>query len=303
MQQSVFDLEKRFWKEYEPLRPELYRFCRSLTRNAFDAEDLVQEVMMRAFARLGYRHDGVANPRSFLFKCASNFWIDSIRRHTPELSATPIEQTSLPQSDLGDDVRAGLARLAHSLTPQERLAIILKEAFAFSLEETAAMLRTTTGTVKSALSRGREKLKDGLPPESAKQDMPDPKVLDEFVAAFNARDIDRLVRIVLPEAVIEVPGAFEGIGKDAAKGVIEHTWPNNDRLRAERAVYRDEAVVLYWYPAEAGDGEEVREVGRFATLAGNIIRWQGYYYTPELIAEVATELGLPFRVQQGHHGI
>src|SRR5258706_16483613 len=69
----------RFVTAFEPLRPDLYRFCRALTRNAFDAEDLVQESLMRGFIALGRLYQDIENPRSWLFRVASNAWIDRQR--------------------------------------------------------------------------------------------------------------------------------------------------------------------------------------------------------------------------------
>lgn len=68
-----------FIDTFEPWRPALYRFCRSLTRTPWDAEDLVQEALMRAFSTMG----GMTpprNPRAWLFRVASNLWIDRQRK-------------------------------------------------------------------------------------------------------------------------------------------------------------------------------------------------------------------------------
>jgi RNA polymerase sigma-70 factor (ECF subfamily) len=66
----------RFLDVYEPLRPDLYRYCRSLTRSPWDADDLVQDAMARAFVTLGCLDKEPPNPRAWLFRVASNLWID-----------------------------------------------------------------------------------------------------------------------------------------------------------------------------------------------------------------------------------
>ena len=53
----------RFLDLYEPLRPELYRYCRHLSRNPWDADDLVQDALFRAFAKLGCMNEPPTNPR------------------------------------------------------------------------------------------------------------------------------------------------------------------------------------------------------------------------------------------------
>src|SRR5437764_7358856 len=71
----------RFLEVYDPLRSQLYRYCRYLTRSPWDAEDLAQDTLARAFvtlARMGGQEP--TNARAWLFRIASNLWIDQIRR-------------------------------------------------------------------------------------------------------------------------------------------------------------------------------------------------------------------------------
>src|SRR4051795_9093199 len=70
---------RRFLETYEPLRPALYRYCRYLTRSPWDAEDLAQDVLARAFATLGQLHAPPRSPQAWLFRVASNLWIDRVR--------------------------------------------------------------------------------------------------------------------------------------------------------------------------------------------------------------------------------
>src|SRR5262245_54646187 len=70
----------RFLETYEPLRAQLYRYCRWLTRSPWDAEDLAQDALARAFATLARMGEEPPNPRAWLFRVASNLWIDALRR-------------------------------------------------------------------------------------------------------------------------------------------------------------------------------------------------------------------------------
>src|SRR3954451_1929676 len=74
----------RFLDTYEPLRSELYRYCRHLTRSPWDAEDLAQDALTRAFVTLGQLGEAPPNPRAWLFRVASNLWIDQLRRRRRE---------------------------------------------------------------------------------------------------------------------------------------------------------------------------------------------------------------------------
>src|SRR5437870_9197709 len=68
----------RFLETYEPLRPELYRYCRHLTRSPWDAEDMAQDTLARAFVSLGV--EPPHNPRAWLFRIASNLWLNRVRK-------------------------------------------------------------------------------------------------------------------------------------------------------------------------------------------------------------------------------
>src|SRR5438309_11605745 len=180
----------RFLDLYEPLRPELYRYCRHLTRSPWDADDLVQDALFRAFAKLGCMNEPPENPRAWLFRVASNLWIDRIRTVQPEPDSDPERASSSEPRAARDAAVTLLSRLS----PQERAAVVLKEAFNFTLEENAEAPSTTTGTVKSALHRGRGKL---VEPEDPNVAPPRPPVIDAFCDAFHAGDLDRLTSLLL----------------------------------------------------------------------------------------------------------
>src|SRR5262245_49323239 len=76
----------RFLDVFEPVRPELYRYCRYLTQSPWDAEDLAQDTLMRAFVTLGTVFRDLPNPRAWLFRVASNLWVDRVRRSRFEIT-------------------------------------------------------------------------------------------------------------------------------------------------------------------------------------------------------------------------
>src|SRR5438132_6398328 len=81
---------RRFLETYEPFRTQLYRYCRYLTRSPWDAEDLAQDTLARAFVTLARMHgQEPANPRAWLFRIASNLWIDQTRRRHEVLTEAP----------------------------------------------------------------------------------------------------------------------------------------------------------------------------------------------------------------------
>jgi RNA polymerase sigma-70 factor, ECF subfamily len=307
----------RFLDVYEPLRSELYKYCRYLTRSPWDAEDLAQDTLARAFATLGQMGHAPPNPRAWLFRVASNLWMDQVRRRrvapTAETNAAPPAITPEPRES-----REAAGTLIGSLAPQERAAVVLKDVFDLSLEEIAEALSTTTGAVKSALHRGRGKLAEE--PGQSDATTPPPAVLDAFCDAFNARDLDRLTALLLDNAAVEVVGATTQYGPEAARRTVLHgmlfgserlsqaaerggiearfvagALPDSPRL--EVRCLRGRWLLLSWYAHT--DGDFVRAVTCLDVEGDRVAALKNYFFTPDLIADVCDELGVPHK-PNGH---
>jgi RNA polymerase sigma-70 factor (ECF subfamily) len=300
-----------FLETYEPLRSDLYRYCRHLTRSPWDAEDLAQDAMARAFVTLGQMGDAPPNPRAWLFRVASNLWLDQLRRRRREVPLGDRDEGTA-ERDLHAP-REAAGTLIGQLSPQERAAVVLKEAFDLSLEVIAEALSTTTGAVKAALHRGREKLVEPVEHETRG---PAPGVLDAFCSAFNAGDLDRLTRLLLDSAAVEVVGATTQYGPEAARRTVLYgmlfgvermaTADRNGGIearfmqrvlpsppRVEVALHRGAWILVHWYAHE--DGEAVRAITRVDPDVDRVARLRNYFFNPDFIAEVCGELGLPWR--------
>jgi RNA polymerase sigma-70 factor, ECF subfamily len=299
-----------FLDTYEPLRSDLYRYCRHLTRSPWDAEDLAQDAMARAFVTLGQMGEPPPNPRAWLLRVASNLWLDHLRRRRREAPPDAREEPSVA-SDMRA-AREAAGTLLGQLAPQERAAVVLKDVFELSLEEIAEALSTTTGAVKAALHRGRDKLVEP-PPEPSR--VPPPPVLDAFCAAFNAGDLDRLTALLLETASVEVVGATTQYGPEAARRTVlygmlfggarmakeddcgiearfvQRVLPAAPRVEAVE--HRGEWLLLHWYQHQ--DGEAVRAITRVEPDADRVARLHNYFFNPDFIAEVCGELGVPWR--------
>lgn len=297
----------RFADTYEPLRRELYRYCRHLTRSPWDAEDLAQDALARAFLSLGQMGAAPPNPRAWLLRVASNLWLDQVRRPRLHFEA-PTGEGAAPV-----ELREAAGTLLGQLAPQERAAVVLKEAFDFSLLEVAEILGTTVGAVKAALHRGRGKL---LEPSAERQNTIVPRAIDEFCAAFNAHDVERVAALLLDSASVEIVGASSSLGADETRGqMLRGMLFGSTRLanaateggievrfvagvlaappRAEARIHRGEPVVLIWYDHD--DGAHVRAINRFELDGDEIVRLRNYFFTPDTIAEVCGELGVSSR--------
>src|SRR6187551_1251838 len=311
--EALSDDARRTWHGfllvYEPLRPELYRYCRYLTRSPWDAEDLAQDALAQAFATLSRMGHAPPNPRAWLFRVASNLWIDRVRRERGRFIEERAAEPSVAPPEV-QATREAASTLLAQLGPQERAAVVLKDVFELTLEEIAEALSTTVGAVKAAIHRGRSKLEQPEPDTTRRAV---PEVITAFCAAFNAQDIERMTELLLDHAAIEVVSATverpsdgnvlrgmvfgsQRMATAAERGGMEARFvagvlPTPPRL--ELVSCRGEPLLLSWYAHE--DGEAVRAVTRLEISDGRISLLRNYFFTPDFIAEICHELALPFR--------
>jgi RNA polymerase sigma-70 factor (ECF subfamily) len=289
----------QFIERTESLRPELFRYCRSLAGSVWDAEDLLQDTLMRAFARLSQASQPIENARAYLFKIASNLWIDRYRSKR-EFVSEEVPESTLEDSPLPRELRDAAAQLLTQLPPVERAVVLLKDVFDLTLEETATALDSTVGAVKAALHRGRAKLNE-VPRNSTnpapRTGNPSAALVDQFIDAFNARDVNRLTMLMREDASSEMVSMFvehgqEAIGK-GEKGVLHHTFASGGNWRGEVREFKGEPIGILW--AREGGREAVSSIVRVEEREGAISRLRYYFFCPETLAEVCSVLGVPVK--------
>jgi RNA polymerase sigma-70 factor, ECF subfamily len=298
----------RFVDELVPLRPALHAYCRRLTGNVWDAEDVAQDALLRAFGQWGVTEPVIRAPRAYLLRTATNVWIDSLRRraHEPRAVTEPDETASpAPGPQAASELRDGGARLLQRLSPQERAAVVLKEAFDMTLDEIAELLTTTTGAVKAALHRGRERLRASEDPPAARRPPPSPELLDRFVERCEAKDVPGLIALLLEGASAENVGNSYHVGLDPAAGVprflraVVHghpEWPEayqRESRRISRATFEGEPILLGF--ATRGGREALEAVFRLEEQEGRIARIRAYGFCPETMREIGEALGVRVR--------
>jgi RNA polymerase sigma-70 factor (ECF subfamily) len=162
----------------------LYGFCLRLTNDRSDAEDLVQETLLRAMRAYDGLRDG-SRAKGWLFAIATNAWRDVSRVRGREIRTVPIDgldadgdEFSLYQTiaiedpfPYSDELHLDFLRLFRdedvaavfgSITPVFRLPLILTVVHGFSCKEAAGVLEIPLGTLLSRLHRGRKQLERGL---------------------------------------------------------------------------------------------------------------------------------------------
>jgi RNA polymerase sigma-70 factor (ECF subfamily) len=215
--------------DFEPYRAELVAYCYRMLGSFHEAEDLVQETLLRAW-RARDRYDRTrASVRTWLYRIATNACLSALdgrtRRPLPSGLGAPSGDPGAPLTpaldvpwlqpfpdarfDIGvrADMRLALVAAMQVLPARQRAVLVLREALEFSASEVAAQLDTTVAAVNSALQRARATV-------AATRDLgevtepDDPRVravIDRYVQAFEAADVPGLVRLLADEAVLEMP--------------------------------------------------------------------------------------------------
>jgi RNA polymerase sigma-70 factor (ECF subfamily) len=173
------DERRRFQADALPLLDSLYGAALRMTRNPQDAEDLVQETMLRAY-RAFDRFEAGTNLKAWLFRILTNAYINTYRKRQREpqkVSADEVEEFDLyrelknhdtqfeatPESIVLDSlVDSDIIDAIDDLPEQFRLAVILSDIEGFSYAEMAEIMDVPMGTVMSRLHRGRKALQKRL---------------------------------------------------------------------------------------------------------------------------------------------
>ena len=219
---------------HEAFRGDLLAHCYRMLGSVEEAEDLVQETLLRAW-RAADRYDPHrASLRTWLHRIATNACLTALegraRRPLPSGlgpagdPAAPLVASldvpwlqPFPDARLGDPAdaaqqRAGL-RLAwvaalQVLPPRQRAALVLREVLQLPAAEVALALDTTVASVNSSLQRARATLRAAGPAPEQLREPADPTeraVVERYLAAFEAGDVPGLTRLLADDVVLEMP--------------------------------------------------------------------------------------------------
>jgi RNA polymerase sigma-70 factor (ECF subfamily) len=221
----------------EQHRVELTGYCYRMLGSAFEAEDAVQETLLRAWRSFG-RFEGRAALRSWLYRIATNVCLDMLegrkRRARPmdlgparepdAANLTTLPETSwiepvpdgrvIPEGDPAEVVAAResvrlafVAALQH-LPPKQRAVLILCEVLRWQASEVAELLETSVASVTSALQRARATLAErnlAADTTAPSLDAAGAELLARYVEAFERYDIDTLTRLIHEDATQSMP--------------------------------------------------------------------------------------------------
>lgn len=150
-------------RQVEDAIPHLRRYARSLTSTVDEADDIVQEALVRAITKLDLFEPG-SNLRAWLFTIARNTFISQIRqrRHLVPLDEDAPGPTTLPRQESGVAL-SEMARAYGRLAPPQREVLALVVFEGMSYEQVGEVIGVPIGTVRSRLSRARSALREMFP--------------------------------------------------------------------------------------------------------------------------------------------
>ena len=225
-------------RQLEEHRVELTAYCYRMLGSAFEAQDAVQETLLRAWR--GYdRFEGRAALRSWLYRIATNVCLDMLngsqRRARPmDLGPPQSADTPLPEplpevtwiepipdgtvvpetgdpaeiAEMRDSIRLAFVAALQHLPPNQRAVLILREVLRWKAAEVAELLDTSVQSVNSALQRARAALAAANVDAETSQEpvnAADRALLDRYVDAFERYDLDSLTSLLHEDATWSMP--------------------------------------------------------------------------------------------------
>jgi RNA polymerase sigma-70 factor (ECF subfamily) len=234
--------EEPFWRLVDPHRRSLLAHCYRMLGSLADAEDAVQDALMRAWRGLE-SFEGRSAPRTWLHQIATNVCLDALARRRrrvlpidygpaadPRDSGTRLdaamwiepypgvvgggaEDRDAPEAryEAREAVELAFVAALQYLPPRQRAVLILRDVLRFSTREVAEMLRMSVASVNSSLQRSRSTMRQRLPDRSQQatvRSLGDGRVravVQRLVDAFERGDIPVIIALLAEDAVFQMP--------------------------------------------------------------------------------------------------
>jgi RNA polymerase sigma-70 factor (ECF subfamily) len=267
---------------FEGERPRLLGLATRVLGDHAEAEDVVQQ----AWLRLHATGADISSLPAWLTTVTTRLCLDRLRSRTPvpveDVQAAGTASDPAQEVALADSVGIALHLVLDRLTPGERVAFVLHDSFGFEFTTIAAVLETTPVAARKLASRARAKVQQPAPEDR----LADWEVVDAFMAAARGGDIDRLVRLLAPDADVTADDAAVTAGTpERIEGRRDVAGFFNGSARAALPVFFADRPAAAWYLRG-----EARVLFDF-TVVGGLVQHITFRAGPEALALVQRREG------------
>jgi RNA polymerase sigma-70 factor, ECF subfamily len=206
----------------ECYRRELHVHCYRMLGSVHDAEDALQETLLRAWRHLS-GFEGRSSFRAWLYRIATNVCLAALDKRTElqPVREEPAVITPYPEAwldelpseaaepgaryDLRESVQLALLAAIQALPPRQRAALLLRDVLGFSAKEVGQLLDVSAASVHSAVRRARVTLDQHVPDRTPPPDDVQRSLVERYIEAWEAIDIPGLVALLREDVVMTMP--------------------------------------------------------------------------------------------------
>ena len=281
------------------MHSELKRHCYRMLGGVQDAEDCVQETLLRGWREFPSLRDGAVG-RPWLYSIATRVCLDTLRtrRRRQTLFGPSLDEVEPGKGpwvepwpggvppfgpERAQDIRLAFISLLHGLSPRARAVLLLHDVVGMTAAEAAAALGMSVAAARSALQRARA----GLPPQNVV--VADNLPVEAYIDAWNAGDVGALIGLLHTDIVLTMPPWHRTFtGRDEVARFMTGVWPRYDGFRAVAVVANGQpAAAIY---AHRGDAPYLPH--SLHVLAGSEQVSELVLYAPPLGAGLFAAFGL-----------
>lgn len=307
----------------EPHRRELHAHCYRMLASVHDAEDALQDTLLRAWRGLP-RFEGRSSLRTWLYTIATNACLRAVAKRPKRLLAQdagapafvgeapgrPLTEEvwiePYPTDELGPDasyeqresVELAFTAALQLLPAQQRAVLLLRQVLGFSAQETATALDTSVAGVNSALQRARKAVDERVPAQSqqaALQTLGDAKVRElvaRYVDAMESGDVDVVVELLVEDVTWAMPPAQTWYSGLASVRRFLADWPLKHEWRHTVTSANGQPAVLCYFWEEERDAFVLHAVD-VLSIRGHRIAAVDAFLDPNVYAAFGAPLELP----------